>query len=144
MRDHPAMLLARHLVLSRVHMVNTQGIPAIQHIPCIAVQGRLDLVCPVKTAYDLHCAWPQMELRVVPGAGHSMYDPAITHELLEATDRMRALQPLRPAPARPAANGGSASGTTALAAGSGDGSGAGSAPVGGGSAAGGGRKLAST
>ena len=39
---------------------------SIQHIPCIAVQGRLDFVTPVRTAYDLHCAWPEMELRVVP------------------------------------------------------------------------------
>ena len=39
---------------------------SIRHIPCIAVQGRLDFVTPVRTAYDLHCAWPEMELRVVP------------------------------------------------------------------------------
>ena len=77
-----------------------QGLHAIQHIPCIAVQGRLDFVCPIKTAFDLHQAWPEMELRVVPGAGHSMYDPAVAHELLEATDRMRQL-PLPPPPLQP-------------------------------------------
>ncbi|KAK9828535.1 hypothetical protein WJX72_000641 [[Myrmecia] bisecta] len=65
------------------------GIDRIRHIPCIAVQGRLDFVCPVRTAYDLHCAWPEMELRVVPDAGHSMYDSRITHELVCATERMR-------------------------------------------------------
>lgn len=43
-----------------------QGIERVRHIPCIAVQGRLDFVTPVRTAYDLHCAWPEMELRVVP------------------------------------------------------------------------------
>ncbi len=66
-----------------------QGVDQVRHIPCIAVQGRLDYVCPVVTAYDLHCEWPEMELRVVPNAGHSMYDSNITHELLEATDRLR-------------------------------------------------------
>lgn len=66
-----------------------QGLDKIRHIPCIAVQGRLDYVCPVVTAYDLHCGWPEMELRVVPNAGHSMYDAGIMHELLEATDRLR-------------------------------------------------------
>jgi hypothetical protein len=55
------------------------------------VHGRLDLVCPVKTAYELHLAWPEMELRIVPGAGHSMYQPGVVHELLEATDRMKRL-----------------------------------------------------
>ncbi|KAL3142897.1 hypothetical protein ABBQ38_003185 [Trebouxia sp. C0009 RCD-2024] len=68
-----------------------QGIDKIRRIPCIAVQGRLDYVCPVVTAYDLHCVWPEMELRVIPGAGHSMYDDAIKHELLDATDRLRKL-----------------------------------------------------
>jgi pimeloyl-ACP methyl ester carboxylesterase len=57
-------------------------------LPCIAVQGSSDLVCPPVTAWDLHQAWPEAEMRVVAGAGHSMYDPAITHELLCATDRM--------------------------------------------------------
>ena len=74
-------------------MVVVQGIEAIRHIPCIAIQGRLDYVCPVNTAYDLHCAWPEMELRIVPNAGHSMYDDSITHELLEATDRLRGYAP---------------------------------------------------
>jgi hypothetical protein len=31
----------------------------------------------------------QAELRVVGGAGHSMYDPPITHELVVATDSLR-------------------------------------------------------
>jgi hypothetical protein len=69
----------------------------IQHIPCIAVQGQMDFVCPPTTAVELSSAWPEMELRLVPGAGHSMYDPAILHELVCATDRMRALQQQQPA-----------------------------------------------
>jgi len=35
---------------------------------------------------DLHDAWPEMKLRLVAGAGHSMYDPEITSELVKATD----------------------------------------------------------
>lgn len=31
----------------------------------------------------------QAELRVVGSAGHSMYDPPITHELVVATDSLR-------------------------------------------------------
>lgn len=34
-------------------------------------------------------AWPELQLRLVGGAGHSHYDPAIQHELLDATDAMR-------------------------------------------------------
>lgn len=36
------------------------------------VQGRLDIVCPPKTAYDLHMAWPESKLHMIPGAGHSV------------------------------------------------------------------------
>ncbi len=53
------------------------------------VQGRYDLVCPMETAWALHRAWPEADFRVVPDAGHASYEPGITHELLEATDRFR-------------------------------------------------------
>jgi pimeloyl-ACP methyl ester carboxylesterase len=85
---HGAFLLEQPLL---------EHVQRIRHIPCIAVQGQLDFVCPPTTAVELSGAWPEMELRLVPGAGHSMYDPAITHELLCATDRMRAVQQQQPA-----------------------------------------------
>ena len=64
------------------------NIDKIRDIPCIAVQGAADPICPPRTAYDLHKAWPEMELVLVAGGGHSQYDPDVQHELLEATDRM--------------------------------------------------------
>lgn len=64
----------------------------IRHIPCIGVHGRRDFVCPVGTAFDLASAWPEMELYIIPEAGHSMYHPGIRHELLEATDKMKSLE----------------------------------------------------
>ena len=53
------------------------------------MQGRWDVVCPPRSAWDLHRAWPEAELRIVPDAGHSAFEPGIAHELLEATDRFR-------------------------------------------------------
>lgn len=44
---------------------------------------------PPGTAFELHEAWPEMELVLVAGAGHSMYDPPITHHLVEATDVLK-------------------------------------------------------
>ena len=61
--------------------------PKIRHIPAVIVQGRYDIVCPMKSAWDLHCAWPETELRVVPDAGHSAFEPGILAELVAATDR---------------------------------------------------------
>lgn len=63
----------------------------IQHIPCVAVQGGCDMICPPSTALDLHRAWPEMELRIVTGDGHSMYSPGLQAQALEATDAFRAL-----------------------------------------------------
>ena len=59
----------------------------IRHIPAVIVQGRHDVVCPMMTAWDLHRAWPEAELRVVGDAGHSALEPGITDELVRATDR---------------------------------------------------------
>ncbi|GIL52381.1 hypothetical protein Vafri_8268, partial [Volvox africanus] len=58
----------------------------LRHIPAIAVHGQMDFVCPSTTVFELHKTWPELQIRLVPGAGHSMYDPAITHELVEATE----------------------------------------------------------
>ena len=64
-----------------------RGVRRIRHIPAVIVQGRYDVVCPMMTAWDLHRAWPEADLRVVPDAGHSALEPGITHELVRATDR---------------------------------------------------------
>lgn len=64
-----------------------ENIGSIRHIPGVIVQGRYDVVCPAKSAWDLHAAWPEAQLCVVPDAGHSASEPGIVHELVSATDR---------------------------------------------------------
>jgi proline iminopeptidase len=59
----------------------------LRGIPGVIVQGRYDVVCPMTTAWDLHRAWPEADFRLVPDAGHSAFEPGITHELVTATDR---------------------------------------------------------
>jgi proline iminopeptidase len=58
-------------------------------IPAVIVQGRYDVVCPARSAWDLHRAWPQADLRIVPDAGHSAFEPGNVHQLISATDRFR-------------------------------------------------------
>jgi proline iminopeptidase len=58
----------------------------IRHIPAVIVQGRYDVVCPMKSAWDLHRAWPEAELRIVPDAGHSAFERGNLRELVTATD----------------------------------------------------------
>jgi proline iminopeptidase len=64
-----------------------ENVARIRHVPAVIVQGRYDVVCPVKSAWDLHTAWPESQLVIVPDAGHSASEPGIIHELVSATDR---------------------------------------------------------
>jgi proline iminopeptidase len=59
----------------------------IRNIPGVIVQGRYDMVCPMRSAWDLHRAWPESQLRIVADAGHSALETGITRELVSATDR---------------------------------------------------------
>ena len=61
--------------------------PRILNLPGMIVHGRYDMVCPVRSALDLHTAWPGSVLRIVPDAGHAAFEPGTVHELIEATDR---------------------------------------------------------
>lgn len=62
---------------------------AIAHIPGIIVQGRYDVVTPVRTAFELAQAWPAATLTVIADAGHATSEPGILAGLVDATDRMR-------------------------------------------------------
>jgi proline iminopeptidase len=61
----------------------------IRHIPTVIVQGRYDVVCPMESAWALHRAFPEADLRIAPDAGHSAFEPGNVHELISATDRFR-------------------------------------------------------
>ena len=59
----------------------------IRRIPAVIVQGRYDVVCPVRSAWDLHRAWPEADLQIIGDAGHSAFEPGNTRALVAATDR---------------------------------------------------------
>jgi len=60
-------------------------------VPTVIVQGRYDVVCPMKSAWDLKKAMPHAELHVIADAGHSAGEPGIVDALVAATDRFAAL-----------------------------------------------------
>jgi proline iminopeptidase len=60
-------------------------------IPGVIVHGRYDLICPLENAWELHRAWPDSELQIVPDAGHAAAEPGIRSALLSATDRFAAM-----------------------------------------------------
>ena len=91
-----ALALARiecHYFVNRVFMDSDRqlldGVASIRHIPGVIVQGRYDVICAMRTAWELHEAWPEARLVVVPDAGHSAFEPGTVDALVRATDGFR-------------------------------------------------------
>ncbi len=64
-----------------------ENVDKIRHIPTVIVQGRYDVVCPMVSAWDLHCKFPEADFYVVQDAGHSMTEDGIAKKLVEYTDK---------------------------------------------------------
>ena len=67
------------------------NIDKIRSVPCVIVQGRYDVVCPMTSAWDLKKVFPEAELVIVPDAGHSAQEPGIISGLVTATNKFREL-----------------------------------------------------
>jgi proline iminopeptidase len=67
------------------------NIDRIRHLPAVIVQGRYDVVCPMKSAWELHQAWPEAEFNIIPDAGHAASEPGTLAALVKAADRFAAL-----------------------------------------------------
>lgn len=53
------------------------------------IQGRLDLVCPPRTAWDLHQAMPQSKLYMIPAAGHASSVSDMLFHCLSSVDTLQ-------------------------------------------------------
>ncbi|MHC8508614.1 MAG: prolyl aminopeptidase [Rhodospirillales bacterium] len=70
-------------------LLRPENVSKIRHIAGVIVQGRYDICTPMRTAWDLHRAWPEAELKIVDDAGHASSEPGVVHELVTATDGFR-------------------------------------------------------
>ena len=61
----------------------------LKDIPGVIVQGRYDVVTPMKTAWELHKVWPQSELVVVKDGGHAASEAGIIDGLVGATEKFK-------------------------------------------------------
>jgi len=66
-----------------------KNVDKLSKTPMDIVQGRYDVVCPAKSAWELHQASPHSRLVIVPDAGHSMGEVGIAEELVNITNRHR-------------------------------------------------------
>jgi proline iminopeptidase len=68
-----------------------ENISKIRHLPCYIVQGRYDVVCPARSAWDLHKAWPEAKLAIIPDSGHAAGEISTRAALIEATEACKGL-----------------------------------------------------
>jgi len=61
----------------------------IKDIPTEIVQGRYDVVCPCKSAYELHKSLNKSTLHMIPDAGHSASELGIIDALVRSTDKYK-------------------------------------------------------
>jgi len=59
----------------------------LRGIPGVIVQGRHDTCTPPIAAWKLKQAWPEVELNIIPDAGHLFSEPGNLDALVRATDR---------------------------------------------------------
>ncbi|MCF6272923.1 MAG: prolyl aminopeptidase [Rhodobacteraceae bacterium] len=73
--------------LDHEHQITT-NMPRLHGIKGYIVQGRYDMVCPPHTAYKIHHAWPDSELRMVNLAGHAMSETGVAAELVSIMEQI--------------------------------------------------------
>jgi proline iminopeptidase len=82
-----AHFFSRYLLSGDEDLVARVG--RIRHLPAVIVQGRYDMVCPIRSADELARAWPEAGYVIVPDAGHSAMEPGIREQLVLATERLK-------------------------------------------------------
>ncbi|KAI0226305.1 hypothetical protein L0F63_003379 [Massospora cicadina] len=72
-------------LLDNVYIIQQSGIPVA------IVQGRYDVVCPTKSAWELYKRIPNADFYLVEDCGHSSSEEGISKRLIEATDKYKVI-----------------------------------------------------
>lgn len=80
---------ANHFFFSQNQLLDNIG--RISHLPLIIVQGRYDIICPPRSAYELFKSWKNSNLWFICNAGHFSSEPSISRGLRLALDEMKQL-----------------------------------------------------
>ena len=84
--------LEAHYFLHQAFLADDQlirNLDRIRHLPAAIIQGRYDVVCPVRSAWRLHQAWPEASFEIIEDAGHAAFEPGTASALVAATERFR-------------------------------------------------------
>lgn len=84
--------LEAHYFLNDAFLAEDQllrNVQRIRHLPAVIIQGRYDIVCPPRSAWRLHQAWPEAHFQMIEDAGHAAFEPGIARALVAATDQFK-------------------------------------------------------
>lgn len=90
-RVPPTPIMEAHYIANRFFLAPgalLDGASRLGAIPGVIVQGRYDLLCPPRAAFELAKRWPGVRLEIVPGAGHSMSEPGVFEAMKRAVDTL--------------------------------------------------------
>jgi proline iminopeptidase len=73
----------QHDCFMRPHQL-MEDVGKLAGIPGVIIQGRYDFLCPPATSHALARRWTDAEMRIVEGAGHSLYDPGMRDAVMKA------------------------------------------------------------
>ncbi len=63
----------------------------LKGIPSVIIQGRYDMCCPPRTAWELHKRMPHADFHMIPTAGHKSDEPGTLEKIIEYTEKFSSL-----------------------------------------------------
>lgn len=78
-------------------LVSPEEADKIKHLPIVIVQGRYDVVCPMRTSWELYKALggesnKNVEYTIIGDAGHSAHEAQIEEALVDAANKFKSLE----------------------------------------------------
>lgn len=90
-RVPPTPIIEAHYIANSFFMAPgalLDGAPRLGSIPGVIVQGRYDLLCPPRAAFELAKRWPGCRLEIMSSAGHAMTEPGVFEAMKRAINRL--------------------------------------------------------
>lgn len=90
-RIPPTPLMEAHYIKNNFFLAPgelLENASRLANIPGVIVQGRYDLLCPPRMAYELSKRWPRCRLEIIDTAGHAMTEPGVAETMRIAINEL--------------------------------------------------------
>lgn len=75
-----------HCFIEENHII--RQVDKLRELPAVLIHGRYDMICKPAAALELAKHWPELNLQITPGAGHSAFEASNIDALIKATDQL--------------------------------------------------------